>query len=135
MAQPLSGITPGGAPFARDLTEPPWTLLLFLSTTCDGCAALWRAFSEPSHELLADTSTVLVTRAPPTEAAEKVAALGGAGELVMSESAWTDYGVHSGPFFVLVDGARSMVATEGVAWSVEQIVGAVEAALAGPRDA
>jgi hypothetical protein len=45
--------------------------------------------------------------------------------VVMSEDAWTDYGVHSAPFFVLVDGERSRVASEGVAWAVDQIASAI----------
>jgi hypothetical protein len=46
----------------------------------------------------------------------------------MSDDAWSDYGVHAGPFFVLVDGANAKVATEGVAWSLEQITAAVATA-------
>ena len=35
--------------------------------------------------------------------------------------------VHSGPFFVLVDGRAGRIATEGVAWSVAQITAAIAA--------
>ena len=52
-------------------------------------------------------------------------------ELVMSDDAWRAYGVHGAPFFVLVDGAGSRVATEGVAWGVVQTADHVRAALRG----
>ena len=62
------------------------------------------------------------------EAPDNVARLCGRASVVMSDDAWSDYGVHAGPFFVLVDGGAARVATEGVAWSVEQITGAITAA-------
>ena len=72
----------------------------------------------------------MITRGPAVERPDDVAALAGQATVVMDDTAWTDYEVHSGPFFVLVDGTSGRVLTEGVAWSVAQIRGAVEAALA-----
>ena len=69
-----------------------------------------------------------MTRGPSSEPAGEVAALAGTAQVVMGDAAWSDYEVHSGPFFVLVDGPSGRVLTEGVAWSVDQIRGAVEAA-------
>jgi hypothetical protein len=102
---------------------------MFLTSACDGCEELWRGFADPgSLPFPRDVDTVVVTRGPRFEAPDKVAGLAGSGSVVMSDDAWTDYGVHTGPFYVLVDGKAVRVVTEGVAWSLEQIVGAVSTA-------
>jgi hypothetical protein len=46
----------------------------------------------------------------------------GAARVVLSSAAWEAYSVLGPPFFVLVDGSSGRVASEGVAWSVEQVV-------------
>jgi hypothetical protein len=114
------------------LTSPgEWTLLLFLSAHCDGCAPFWTVPRAPtSCGLEPGDVAVVVTRDPADEDEETLATLSGEGDpvsestepvvsLVMSSSAWRTYRVHGPPFFVLVDGAS--VATEGVAWSLEQV--------------
>lgn len=102
---------------------------MFLSTACDGCHELWAAFSDSSRPPIGGLeSIIVVTRGPELEALGDVARLCGDASVVMSNDAWSDYGVHAGPFFVLVDGGKARVATEGVAWSIEQIAGAVAAA-------
>lgn len=122
---PVIGHTPEGHPFEIAVTGR-WTLLLFLSSSCDGCLALWESFA-PNDGSLEELSVVFVTRAAPVEDAGAVARLRGAAPVVMSEGAWRDYEVHSGPFFVALDpGGR--VATEGVAWSDSQIRSALTAA-------
>ncbi len=129
-----------------------WTLLLFLGSNCDGCLPFWTVPRTPTVcGLEPDDEAVVVTRGPDEEEPEALAAMIGApagGDpadadvsqlLVMSAEAWRIYRVHGAPFFVLLDGAG--VATEGVAWSVEQLAadvararrpGAGEAAR-GPR--
>lgn len=56
--------------------------------------------------------------------------------LLLSEEAWRRYRVLGPPFFVLVD-PDGTVATEGVAWAVEQVAGevcrAVRRSVPGPR--
>lgn len=102
---------------------------MFLSSSCDGCQELWEAFgAAEGSPIPSDLTTVVVTRGPALEAPDNVAHLGGGASVVMSDDAWSDYGVHAGPFFVLVDGVAGRVASEGVAWSLEQITGAVAAA-------
>jgi len=122
-------MTPSGHPVAHALTGDGWTLLMFLSTSCDGCQELWDAFGAPeTSPIPKDLRTVVVTRGPALEAPDNVARLCGGASVVMSDDAWSDYGVHAGPFFVLVDGVAAQVASEGVAWSLEQITGAISAA-------
>jgi hypothetical protein len=124
----LSGASLGGEPVDHELSEG-WTLLVFLSTSCDGCRELWDVFGHPDGTPVPrDVTTVVVTRSAQLESVDTMAGLSGSASVVMSDQAWTDYGVHAGPFFVLVDGGADRVATEGVAWSVEQITGAVAAA-------
>ena len=123
------GKTPSGRPVAYALRDSGWTLLVFLSTSCDGCQELWDAFADPeSSPMPRDLTTVVVTRGSPLEAPDGVARLGGSASVVMSDDAWSDYGVHAGPFFVLVDGSAAQVVSEGVAWSLDQITGAIAAA-------
>jgi hypothetical protein len=128
-ARPLVGTTLTGEPAVHNLDEG-WTLLMFLSTSCDGCQELWDAFGEPGHSGLPSGVTSLVVTRRASESLDKVLARCGHATVVLSDEAWADYGVHSGPFFVLVEGHGARIATEGVAWSVDQIAAAVAAALA-----
>ena len=123
---PVRGITPSGTSVTYEVSDVPWTLLVFLSTSCDGCQELWDAFADPKRSPVPrDLRTVMVTRGPSLEVPDRVARLAGAASVVMSDDAWSDYGVSTGPFFVLVDGPAARVASEGVAWSLEQITGAI----------
>jgi hypothetical protein len=134
-AKAVVGSTPGGDDIELDVAGG-WTLLLFLSTTCDGCADLWEAFARPADAVLGgDVEVVLITRSPTVERPEDVGRLAGGATVVMSETAWLDFEVHSGPFFVLIDGPARRTASEGVAWSVEQMRAAITAVRSGGRDA
>jgi hypothetical protein len=126
-AQPIRGTTVSGEPVVHELTEGT-TLLMFLSTSCDGCQELWEAFGDAGHPAFPATLSRLVVTRRSTEDPGKAAGQAGSATVVMSDEAWADYAVHSGPFFVLVDGAGSRILTEGVAWSVDQITAAVAAA-------
>jgi hypothetical protein len=130
-AHRVQGVVPSGEPVSYEIGEG-WSVLVFLSTACDGCHELWSALANPIGSPLPEgVRTVLVTHAPSVESPAEAARLSGAATLVMSDEAWTDYEVHSGPFFVVVDGATGRVASEGVAWSAAQIAAAVVAARAG----
>lgn len=122
---PLSGVRPTGAPVTVGL-ETGWTLLLFLSSSCDGCHALWELARRGVLEDVAIRPAVIAIAKQASESFPRVAELGGDGAL-LSDQAWDDYQVHSGPFFVVVDGAAARIATEGVAWSVAQIGAAIDA--------
>jgi hypothetical protein len=101
--------------------------VLFLTSHCDGCGPFWRLpLAREDCGLDPQVAAVVVARDPRDEEPDALAALTGvepasaSGFLVMSGTAWRTYRVHGPPFFVLVDGVT--VATEGVAWSVEQVV-------------
>ncbi len=126
-ARAVAGVTPNGEPIEA-APSGGWTLLLFLSTTCDGCLDLWESFADQKVPFADELAVVVITR--PDERAEEVARLAGSTRVVMTETAWSDYEVHSGPFFVVVDGRSGQIATEGVAWSVEQVSSALAAARA-----
>ncbi len=128
----VSGTDIEGRPVSVRLVTPgAWTLLLFLSSHCDGCAPFWRAVQDaPSLGLDEGDAAIVVTHDLEREdrpAIARALAPSGPGPsgpagptaIVMSSGAWRTYGVHGPPFFVLVDG--EMVATEGVAWSIAQV--------------
>ncbi len=116
---PLRGQTPSGQAIEFAVTGR-WSLLVFLSSTCDGCLELWDAFTHCATPLGDELALACITRTEPSERAEVVAALAGSAPVVMTEAAWRDYQVDSGPFFVVLD-PRGTIAAEGVAWSLEQI--------------
>ena len=125
-APTIGGVSPRGEPI---LWKPglELTLLLFLSTTCEGCRDLWTGSAALVSPSLAG---VFVTKGPGSEDPERVCNLAGEAFVVMSDQAWDDYQVPTGPFFVLVDGRRGRVATEGVALSFPSVLRATEAAIA-----
>jgi hypothetical protein len=126
--RPITGVSTAGEPVTYSLADR-WTLLIFLSTTCDGCQELWDDCAEPQHSVLpADLARLVVARA--SEEPADILSRGRGARVVLSDAAWSDYGVHSGPFFILIEGGRS-VATEGVAWSLDQIAGAIDVARSG----
>jgi hypothetical protein len=121
----------------RVLGTDRWTLLVFLSSRCDGCRPLWDALADPTAAGLAvDERVVAVTHGPDHEDIAALRALAPAGStgaeaspvVVMATDAWSAYRVLGPPFFVLVDGAADRVVTEGVAWGVSQIAGHVRMA-------
>ncbi len=140
-ATPASDVTgvdlTGRAIDVRVLGTGRWTLLVFLSSHCDGCRPLWDALADPTASGLAgDERVVAVTHGPDHEDIAALRALAPAGStgaevspaVVMATAAWSAYRVQGPPFFVLVDGAADRVVTEGVAWGVSQIAGHVRMA-------
>jgi hypothetical protein len=131
----LSGTDLAGQPVSVEVTAAGRrTLLLFLSSTCDGCRPLWEAANEPARwGLPAGGAVVVVTREAEDVAALRRLAPPGT-VLVASEGAWGAYGAQGAPFFALVDGGRRRVVTEGVAWAVAQVASDVRRAVGGPSD-
>lgn len=127
----LTGCGPSGEPvrvgFGRGA---PRTLLLFLSTDCDGCRPFWSAATGPPAALglRAEDRVVVVTRDPGREDPSAVARSAPGATVVMSSAAWDDLRVSGPPFYALVGPDGREVATEGVAWAVEQVAGEVERA-------
>ncbi len=127
----------------RELTGQPlrvpvvgvdrWTLLLFLSSHCDGCRVLWEGLASPGSFGPPHLQVVAVTRDADQEdlTALREVVLARV-RPVMSTAAWRSYGVTGPPFFALIDGAARTVVTEGVAWGVGQTAGHVRRALGSP---
>ena len=134
----IVGTDCAGARFSvpvRGPLAPEWTLLVFLATSCLGCADLWAlvaaGVSEPptGGSLAAVTAVVAVTRGPGTEDPSAVARLcPSIGRVVMSDDAWANYRVSGAPFFVVVHRDARTVLREGVAWGVDNVLDQLERA-------
>jgi hypothetical protein len=133
-AADVAGVDLRGSPTrVQVLGSGRWTLLLFLSSSCDGCLELWRALRDPAGTGLAtDESVVAVTRDLDAEDVEQLRSLTVvAVPTVASSQAWLDYRVQGPPFFALVDGTANRVVTEGVAWGASQVGGHLRRARRG----
>ena len=108
-----------------------WTLVLFLGPGCDGCRPLWEALADPrAAGLCTDEAVVAVARSGADPDALRALAPAGA-RVVVSDAAWRAYRVQGPPFFALIDGTGPpRVATEGVAWGIDQVAGYVAGARA-----
>lgn len=100
------------------------TLIAFLSSGCSTCQGFWDVFASPAGPgLPAGVRLVVVTQSGGLESESAVRSVAPPGlPVVMSTSAWEDYGVPGSPYFVLVDGAAGRVAGEGSATAWEQVV-------------
>jgi len=121
---PVRGVDLCGAPATFDpVGRGDWALLLFLSTTCDGCADVWAASGRDEGRGFEVDSVVIVTAGPGREDSDAVRASAGEDvRTIMSDEAWAAYRVLGPPFFVLVDGVGASVATEGVVVSVDDVI-------------
>lgn len=120
----LVGCDPGGSPVRVALgAGAVRTLLLFLTTGCDGCRPFWPAAEgDPvALGLAAGDRVVVVARDPACEDGAMLARLAGAGCVVMSSAAWDRHRVSGPPFYVLVGPGGQGVVTEGVAFAVAQV--------------
>jgi hypothetical protein len=108
------------------------TLLLFLSTTCDGCRDLFAALEDP-REMGAepDTKIILLFRSLSSVDRAQLKDLARGFSCVESQTTWEQYKVAGPPFFTYIDPHFDTVGTEGVAWGPESVASAVEAARAG----
>ncbi len=129
----IVGTDPTGAGLAvrvRGSLAPEWTLLVFLSTSCAGCADLWALVSAgiPGGSAAGESSpaaaeVVAVTRGPGAEDPSAVARLcPSRGKVVMSDDAWGTYRVSGAPFFVVVHRAARTIVREGVAWGPDNVL-------------
>jgi len=127
----VAGVDPSGAPLHVPILERAEPmLLLFLSSTCQGCLDLWHGLDVLRAALPPALDLAVVTRGADHEDAAAIAELGqsaGGFPVVMSTAAYADYRVAGPPFLVVVDGTR--VRTEGVAWGIEETARATLAAL------
>ncbi len=129
-AADLTGVTPTGSTRTVSVHRGEATLLAFLTTGCATCATFWQAFAE-GVRLPADTRLVIVTKGGNAESPADVAALAPPDVVTLASSeAWDDYRIPVAPYFVLVDGARGVVAGEGAAHSWELVSQLLERALA-----
>jgi len=127
----VAGVDPGGAPVRLAILErADPMLLLFLSSSCQGCLDLWHGLDQLRDALPPALDLAVVTRGTDHEDAAVIAELGrseGAFPVVMSAAAYADYRVAGPPFLVVVDGTQ--VRTEGVAWGIAETTRATLAAL------
>jgi len=111
--------------------DAPPTLLAFLSSGCLTCERFWgdlRGRRAP-RELPRGVRIMPVTKDPSEESPSRLAELAGeAVPVVLSSSAWRDYGVPGAPYFVYVEGGD--VHGEGSATSWQQISALLRDAIA-----
>jgi len=130
----IEGLGPDGELIHRVvLGTGGFSLLLFLSSSCNGCIPLWEAAASPERFSLMDGEPlIVVTKGPSSEPVDTIRVLSPPQALtVMSDRAFRDYRVHGPPFFVLVDGASQLIPTEGVAWGPEHVADHVARARRG----
>lgn len=99
-----------------------WTLLLFLSTSCEGCREVWGSLDGTLAAGATGAVPVVVTRGPGEEDPDQLRCLAPPTVTVVQSSlAWRAYRVHGPPFFALVGGREPRVVAEGVAWASVQV--------------
>jgi hypothetical protein len=100
----------------------PRTLLAFLSTGCSVCGSLWEEL-RAGDPVAPGIRIVVVTKGSDRESLTRLERIAPAqGELVMSNAAWSDYGVVSTPHFVLVDSGTRRILGRGGGTSWSQIL-------------
>lgn len=127
----VSGHDPaGGSTSVALLGEDRLTLIAFLSSGCLTCRPMWEALGAADIELPGGARAVAVTKGPHEESPASVQALASSRlTTVMSSEAWEAFAVPGSPYFVLVDGAGTVVG-EGTAGTWERVVGLLGEALA-----
>jgi hypothetical protein len=129
----VAGVTPGGDALSVSATAGPGkALLVFLSSGCTTCGAIWRSLLPGAGPTMpAGLRVVVVTKGPELESASEVRRLAPPGAtVIMSSEAWSDYEVPGSPFFVLLDSTSGRRMGEGVANDLSQVVELVERARA-----
>ena len=123
------GTTPaGGAVHVRIAGVPQPTLLLFLTSSCTTCRALWESLPGGAPRVLpADLRVVVVTKGAEADSSARLRRVAPAEvTVVMSTATWHTYGVATAPSFVLVDGASGRVVARGPAPTWDDIAAACE---------
>jgi hypothetical protein len=121
----LVGVTPSGV--ATSWTRSSRVLVLFLSTTCDGC----RDLAELVRSGLDGFDVLGVLRTPvdglPAVAIDEF--VGGSGHWLVGDDPFVALDVRSAPFFCIVEGSRVLL--EGVAFGTQHVREHCERLLAG----
>ncbi|MEX1164093.1 MAG: hypothetical protein WEB03_10985 [Nitriliruptor sp.] len=114
----VSGTSPTGDVLGlRTVDVDHDTVLVFLSSTCAGCAPYWREL-EDDLGVPDGTRVVVVTREEPDEDAAAIADLAPSGiPVVMSSTVYDDLEVPGSPYVVHVEGRSGRVRGEGTAAS------------------
>jgi hypothetical protein len=119
-AHDVAGVTPEGDAVHIGVGSGQATLLAFLSSGCVSCEPLWDGLARGEPRLPGLGRVVAVTRGPGAESPGRLRPLAPPGvAVVMSDSAWSDYGVPGSPYIVYVDGGR--VAGEGSVQAWDQL--------------
>jgi hypothetical protein len=129
-APSLSGATPSGG--ARQIATTGDLLLAFLSSGCTSCARLLDSVADGLAELPDSTRLVVVTKSPEVERVRRFRALEPIVDVLMSSTAWDDYGVPGSPYFVHVE--NGVVAGEGSGTAWTQVAQLLADALAERED-
>jgi hypothetical protein len=131
-AADLAGIAPRGDAVSVAVADTDHvTLLAFLTSGCLACRGFWDAFAEPALDVPGGARLVVVTKGPGEESEATIASLSPPGVVVvMSDAAWSDYGVPVAPYFVLVDGPSGSVVGEGASTQWSQVRNLMSQALA-----
>jgi hypothetical protein len=128
----FTGVDPSGKECDVQLsTRPGTSALLFLTSSCQPCRALWATagWADP-----AGPPVMIVTPSPSTESRRRVAQLAPPSvPVVMSSDAWHAYGVTRAPWLALLDGGT--IAGEGPAPADWSGVAASVAEVSGGRPA
>jgi hypothetical protein len=117
-AADVTGTTPSGEVLGLRTTDVDHdTVLVFLSSSCAGCAPYWTALAEDPG-VPEGTRVVVVTREEPDEDADAIAELAPDGlQVVMSSEAYDQLEVPGSPYVVHVEGRSGRVRGEGTAAS------------------
>lgn len=119
-AHDVAGVTPDGDAVHIGVGGGQATLLAFLSSGCATCQPLWDGLVRGEPSLPDPARVVAVTRGPGAESPGRLRPLAPPGvPVVMSDAAWTDYGVPGSPYVVYVDGGR--VTGEGAVQGWDQL--------------
>jgi hypothetical protein len=121
-ASDVSGTSPTGEVLGLRTTDVDHdTVLVFLSSSCAGCAPYWTALAgDPG--VPDGTRVVVVTREEPDEDAAAIADLAPAGlAVVMSSAAYDDLEIPGSPYVVHVEGRSGRVRGEGTAASWDAV--------------
>lgn len=119
-APAVAGVDPAGEPATASIDDG---LLMFLTSSCRPCRALWAELAARPH---AHAQVTVVTPDPSTESRRSVARLAAGVDhrVLMSTRAWLDYGVPGAPWLAAVAGG--VVRAEGSAssWAEVETLGA-----------
>lgn len=119
----INGTTPKGGGLVVGLVgRNDRTLIAFLTSGCATCKNFWDAFRNDAPLPRSVDRLVIVTRSNDEESPAALQNLAPDRHLVvMSSTAWDDYGVPVSPYFVLVDGPTGSIEGEGAASTWSQV--------------